>query len=202
MRSRGSDSMEIFPLRVEKKNAHRIESENLRDLPYHFVQDRLDLQRPAGGGSHVMQRREIAVARLAFFEKPGVFDSDHRLVGKGFKQFDLSTREGTNLQTANQNGADRQCFAEQRNSEGGSMSDNMLIILDHRKLAIDHGGKVADMNHLPIDHCSARGRLTIVGRMFERNRKVTVRSDTPDTIVFQAKNLGIFCIAQTSGTFR
>ena len=38
--------------------------------------------------------------------------------------------------------------------------------------------------------------------MFERNRKVTVRSDPADAIVFQAKNLDIFCIAQTCGTFR
>src|SRR5262245_33250399 len=108
MRSRGGDSMEIFPLRIEKKNAHRIKSENLRDLPYHFVQDRLDLQRPAGGGSHGVQRCEIAVAALALFEKPGVFDSDHRLIRESFKQFDLRVREGTNFQTANQNGADRQ----------------------------------------------------------------------------------------------
>src|SRR4030095_14021752 len=107
MRSRGSYSMEIFPLRVEKKNAHRIKSENLGYLPNHFVQDRFDLQRTTSGSGHVLQRREIAVAVFAFLEKPRVLDGNHGLVGKGFKQFDLHVGERPNFQTTNQNGADR-----------------------------------------------------------------------------------------------
>ena len=99
--------MEIFPLRVKEKNTHRIKSENLCYLPNHFVQDRFDLQRLTGGSGHIVQRREIAVPVFAFLEKPRVLDGNHGLVGKGFKQFDLRIREGTNFQTANQNGADR-----------------------------------------------------------------------------------------------
>ena len=82
--------MEIFPLRVEKKNAHRIESENLRDLPYHFVQDRLDLQRLASSGGNLVKSCQVSIAVLVILEKPGVFDSDHRLVGKGFEELYLT----------------------------------------------------------------------------------------------------------------
>ena len=57
------------------------------------------------------------------------------------------------------------------------------------------------MNYLLLDHRATHWRLTVIGRVLQRNRKVTICSDTPDAIVFYAKNLGIFCIAQTSGTF-
>ena len=39
---------------------------------------------------------------IQFFEQPHVLDGDHRLIGKGFKQFDLLIGEGTNLRSPNQ----------------------------------------------------------------------------------------------------
>ena len=53
-----------FILRIEEKNTHRIESENICNFLYHLVQDRLDLQGLAGGGGHITKRREVAVARF------------------------------------------------------------------------------------------------------------------------------------------
>ena len=58
--------VEDFSLRIEEKNTHRVESENICNFLYHLVQDRLDLQGLAGGGGHIIKRHEVAVARFEF----------------------------------------------------------------------------------------------------------------------------------------
>ena len=106
--------MEIFPLRVEKKYAHRVESENLRDFPHHFVQDRLDLQRLASSGGDLVKSCEVSIAVLVILEKPGVFDSDHRLIGEGFQQSDLFFRERMDLVSTDMNRTNGNSFTQQR----------------------------------------------------------------------------------------
>ena len=55
-----------FNLRIEEKNTHRVETENVYNFLYHLFEDRLDLQGVAGSGGHIIKRREVLVARFEF----------------------------------------------------------------------------------------------------------------------------------------
>ncbi len=53
------------------------------------------------------------------------------------------------------------------------------------------------MNPLPIHHRAPGRRLAIIGRVFERDGQIAVRSYTVNQIVLAAKNLRILGIAQS-----
>jgi len=64
------------------------------------------------------------------------------------------------------------------------MTDPAGIILDDWIIAIDHRGKIADMNPLPIDHRSTSGRLAIVRCVIEGNRHIAESRDPVDIGAF------------------
>ncbi len=55
---------------------------------------------------------EITIARLLLVNKPRVLDRDHRLIGKGFKQFYLFVRERAHFRAADMNRSERLAVAE------------------------------------------------------------------------------------------
>ena len=62
------------------------------------IQHRLNIRRRAGDDAQDFARRRLLLQRLLeFLKQPHVLDRDHRLVGEGFKQFDLRRGEGTHL---------------------------------------------------------------------------------------------------------
>ena len=69
------------------------------------IEDSLQFSgRSTDDAKHLRRRRlllqrlgQFARSRLHLFEQPHVFNRDHRLVGKGFEQFDLFVAEGPRL---------------------------------------------------------------------------------------------------------
>ena len=60
----------------------------------------------------LFQRLRSHVARLLLVKQPHILDGDYRLVGKGFKQFNLPIRERTDLSSADMNSTNGNTFTE------------------------------------------------------------------------------------------
>src|SRR5262245_56127968 len=78
------------------------------------VQYWLDIRRRTGDDAENLARRglllqcfgEIAIARLLLVNKSRVLNRDHRLIGEGFEQLDLTVGKRADLSSANLNSAD------------------------------------------------------------------------------------------------
>ena len=73
-------------------------------MPNDGAKHSLEIESRADGLANLAQRfqfpnrpRQLAGPRLQFLEQPHVLDGDHRLVGKGFEEFDLRRGEGAHL---------------------------------------------------------------------------------------------------------
>ena len=63
---------------------------------------------------------EFGGARLHLLEQPHILDGDHRLVGEGFDQLDLTRGEGSDSLTQQDNRARDPAAMEERNTEHGA----------------------------------------------------------------------------------
>src|SRR5262245_7132720 len=79
-----------------------------------------DLQHLRGRRLLLQRFRELARARLHLIEQPHVLDRDHRLVGEGFKQFDLLLTECPRLRAYYGERADDHSLAEKRHADSSS----------------------------------------------------------------------------------
>src|SRR5262249_25167087 len=71
--------------------------------------------------------REFAGARLHLVEQPHVLDRDHRLVGEGGEQLDLSVGERAHQTSRQDAHADRRSFAHERHANQGVNSADLGI---------------------------------------------------------------------------
>ena len=114
------DAPLIEALTVDAKDHRIVGVTQPRGIFRNNIQHRLDIGRRTGDHAQNLARRglllqcfgEVTIARLLLVNKPRVLDRDHRLIGEGFKQFDLPVRERTDLSSANMNSADGHAFAK------------------------------------------------------------------------------------------
>jgi len=106
-----------------------------------------DLQNIAGRGLVFERFFEVARAGLQFAEEPRVLDRDHRLVGKGAHQFDLSLGERLDPFPREIDRAEHGPLAQQRHPKDGASSGRHD--LGHREVRL--GADVRDMHDLAFE---------------------------------------------------
>ena len=120
---------------------HVINPTNPRRALDDGVEDRLHVRgRAADDAEHLGRCRlmlqglaQFCVALLDFLEQPHVFDGDHRLVGEGFKQFDLPVGERTDFIAANHRSL---------------RSEHLLAKQGRRQVASPNSHRCAEPGHL------------------------------------------------------
>ena len=80
-----------------------------------------DLQHLGGRGLLLQRLAKIARPRLHLVEQPHVLNRDHRLVGKGAGEFDLSVGERPHPGAPNHDDADDGVLPQHRDGEDGAM---------------------------------------------------------------------------------
>ena len=123
---------------------HVVNAANPRSAFYDGIEHWLHVRRRATddaehlGRCRLMFQRlaQFCVALLDLFEKPHVFDGDHRLIGEGFEKLNLPFSERPDLHPTNHDCTDRDAFAEQRCGQHGAKAEPIHGDLGLWKLVI------------------------------------------------------------------
>ena len=138
------------------------------------------------------------VAGLQLREEPRVLDRDHRLVGEGLEQRDLSRAEGPHIGPVDRDGADRPAVAKQGDAERGPGLLTADGRGDLRILGLDFGEKVGQVDGPCLEDGPARHGL---GR--DRPRLAdfegaldAAAGDEAHCLPLDAEELGVLRLAQ------
>jgi hypothetical protein len=99
---------------------------------------------------------------LLGFEQAHVFDRDHRLVGEGLEQRDLSVVEPPDLHPPYQDDSDRGALAQQRRRKRRAMAFLFCVDVAHRVLT-GLGGEIMDMNRPTVACGPPDHRVSVCG---------------------------------------
>ena len=118
-------------------------------------EDRLDVQAGADRLPYLAERPQLLHracqflrSLLQFVEQAHILDGDHRLVGEGLEERDLSLREELRLGTEDRDRANRDTFSHQGNAEGRAEAQASRVRAALREFA--HVGlQVSDVDRPP-----------------------------------------------------
>jgi hypothetical protein len=171
----------------------------------------LHVEARADGASHLAERLQLVheagqLVRplLEFREQAHILDGDHRLVGKGLEQSDLSLREEPHLGTADDDRAGGDTLTEQRDAQRGTMTPLPRRGTTFGKL-LRCGLHISNLQRLPLEHHAA-GKHPATDREGElANGSVGDRAmigHQTQAVAFQPEDGGVERITQAGGTGR
>src|SRR5215813_7028110 len=169
----------------------------------HGVKYRLNISWRARNDAQDFTRRGLLLQRFfQFLEQPHILDSDYRLVGEGFEEFDLFVGKRSNFGSSNKNHADRNAFSQEGRGKYSSSATNRLVSLRLWKLGFGHCQKIVDVNRLPVDYraavsCTTTDRRTGTLSRFDR----AIMSRQLEPIVLNQPNHRVVCGAHLSRVY-
>src|SRR5262245_1315176 len=127
-------------------------------LSYGFLH-RLDVRRRAGDHAQDFTRRGLLFERFVeLLEQPHVLNGDHRLIGEGFEQLDLSLCERTDFCPANLNRTDCETITQQRRCQHSAKAGCYTEGLGPWELGFGCS-EIMDVDRLPINDGPSRWRI-------------------------------------------
>src|SRR5262249_1234974 len=123
------------------------------------IQDGLNIRRRTGDDTKYFGRRRLLLQRLfKLIEQPHVLNGDHRLIGEGFEQLDLSLCERTDFRPANLNRTDCETITQQRRCQHSAKAGCYTEGLGPWELGFGCS-EIMDVDRLPINDGPSRWRI-------------------------------------------